>query len=125
MLQWLIGDVEVEIHVVIGLSLMWVDFMEVFFFALHQHEFDVAIALFRCCMNLNGCCMKQSNDVAAGSLLFPSRYFDVFWYLFFYVANIIFFTLQMCIFNVVTECPIKTFIGRPCASNAVSISPFF
>ena len=58
MLQWLIGDVEVEIHVAIGLSFMWVDFMEVFFFALHQHEFDVAIALFRCCMNLNECCIK-------------------------------------------------------------------
>ena len=42
MLQWLIQDVEVEIHKV---SLLW-DFVEATFFMLHLHKFDVAVVFF-------------------------------------------------------------------------------
>jgi len=55
-----------------------VDFMEIAFFMLHKHEFDVTLALFSCCLILNGCCLKKSYDVAAGIFLFVSRCFDVF-----------------------------------------------
>jgi hypothetical protein len=45
MLQWLIRDVEVEIHVAMGVSLRF-DFIEAAFFMLHLREFDVALVLF-------------------------------------------------------------------------------
>ena len=51
---------------------------DTFLFILHLHEFDVAVALFQYCMNLNGCCIKQSYDVVAEILLFASRYFNAF-----------------------------------------------
>ena len=45
MLHWFIRDVDIEIHVMMELSWLQVDFVETAFFMLHMYEFDVALAL--------------------------------------------------------------------------------
>ena len=74
---------------------------------LHKHEFDVTLALFSCCLILNGCCLKKSYDVAAGIFLFVSRCFDV--------ANInFFFVLKACTLYVAM---VRPTIGRPALAS--------
>jgi len=46
MFQRLIQNVEVEIHVRMGVFWLRVDFVEAIFFVLHPNKFDVTIAFF-------------------------------------------------------------------------------
>ena len=53
MLQWMVRDVEIEIHAAVGVFFSLVDFVEELFFMLHLYKFDVVnLMLQQCCFDV-------------------------------------------------------------------------